>query len=237
MRGLWVIVLTAVLFPFLSPILSLGLEQEAFQKLGLAPEPDPHPAPRFQSSTLDGKKFGTDEIQGKLVLLNFWATWCPPCRLEMPSMEKLYQEFKGDGLEIVAVNFMEGEKAIEPFIKENGFTFPVLLDKKGEIAQSYGVHALPVTFLIRRNGNLLAKSIGYKDWHAEKMRQFFISLLKDEGMDSQPTQVKVKVQAKTTSVSNKGSIQNSRLFLGVGVLILALGAFLLWIRRARFFSK
>jgi len=130
---------------------------------------------------------------------------------------------------------VEGEKAIEPFMKENGFTFPVLLDKKGEIAQSFGVHALPVTFLIGRKGNLLAKSLGYKDWHAEKSRQFFISLLKEEGMDSHPIQV--KVQAKETSVSNKGSIQNRWLFSGVGVLILALGAFLLWIRKARLHRK
>ena len=196
MKGYFAILLTAALFTLLSPSPSLGQWQEAFQKLGLAPEPDPHPAPRFQSTTPDGKKMGTDEIQGKLVLLNFWATWCPPCRLEMPSMEKLYQELKGEGLEIVAVNFMENEKPIRAFLKENGFTFPVILDKKGEIAQRYGVHALPVTFMIGRKGNLLAKSIGYKDWHAQKTRKVFKSLLKDEWVISQP------IQAKATSVSN-----------------------------------
>jgi len=227
MKGYFVILFTAAFFTLLSPSTSLGQWQEAFQKLGLAPEADPHPAPRFLSTTPNGKKMGTDEIQGKLVLLNFWATWCPPCRLEMPSMEKLYQEFKGDGLEIVAVNFMENEKPIRSYLKESGITFPVLLDKKGEIAQRFGVHALPVTFLISRNGNLLAKSMGYKDWHAQKTRKFFKSFLKDEGMISPP------IQAKATSVSNKGGIQNHWLFLGIGVLILGLALFFVWIRKAR----
>ncbi len=227
MKGHLAILFTALLFALMGPNPSFGQGQEALQKLGLAPEPDPHPAPRFLSTTVDGKKIGSDEIKGKLVLLNFWATWCPPCRLEMPSMERLYKEFKGDGLEIVAVNFMESEKPIRSFLKENGFTFPVLFDKKGEIAQSYGVHALPVTFLIGRNGNLLAKSMGYKDWHAEKMRHFFKSLLKNEGMISQP------LRANPMVVSNEGRMERRWLIPGIGVLIFGLAVFFLWIRKAR----
>jgi len=142
-------------------------------------------------------------------------------------MEKLYQEFKGEGLEVVAINFMEKEKPIKSFLKENGFTFPVLLDKKGEIARNYGVHGLPVTYLIARNGNLIARSMGYKDWYKPEIRQLIGTLLKDDSTFHQPVMVEAK------AVDYGADRQRRIVFLGIGSLTLLIGVSLLWFRRAR----
>ncbi len=220
----------------LFPVSLFAQGPDAMQKLGFAPVSDPNPAPSYGSTTMTGVSLGSDDLSGKLVLLNFWATWCPPCRLEMPSMEKLYQEFKRNGLEIVAVNFMEQEKSIQSYLKESGFTFPVLLDKNGEIAQRYGVHALPITFLIGRKGNVIAKSMGYKDWYTEKTKNFIGALLKDEGMANEPIQAKAidePLQANPTVATNKGDMEKRWLYSGLGVLVLALAVFFIWIRKAR----
>jgi len=222
-----VIFLAAITLSLLLPVAAIGQQQEVLRNLRLAPVDHPGPAPRFFSMTPEGKKMGIDDLKGKLVVLNFWATWCPPCRLEMPSMEKLYQEFKGEGLEVVAINFMESEKPIKSFLKENGFTFPVLLDKKGEIARKYGVHGLPVTYLIARNGNLLARSMGYKDWYKPETRELISTLLKDDTTFHQP------VMAEAKAVEYGDDRQRRMVFLGIGALILLIGVPLLWFRSAK----
>ncbi len=229
MKNNLVIFLAALMLLLLIPVEAFGQQREVLRNLKLAPVDHPGPAPHFLSMTPGGEKIGIDDFKGKLVVLNFWATWCPPCRLEMPSMERLYQEFKGDGLEVVAINFMEREKPITSFLKENGFTFPVLLDKKGEIARSYGVHGLPVTFLIARNGKLLARSMGYKDWYKPEIRQLISTLLKDDSTFLQP----VMAEAKAVEYGDDG--QRRMVFLGIGALILLIGVPLLWFRKAKNF--
>jgi len=146
-------------------------------------------------------------------------------------MEKLHKEFKGAGLEVVAMNFMEGPKPINSFFKEYSFNFTTLLDRDGKIAERYGVDALPVTFLIGRKGNLLARSLGYKDWHNKETRQFISSLLKDEGIIHQKGMVEVR----------KGFWQGERwrqpLVLGSAVLILLIVSFSsIWIYKD-FYTK
>ncbi len=221
------IILAALTLSWLFPVGALGLQKKALRNLRLAPVEHPGPAPRFSSITPEGKKIAIDNFKGKLVVLNFWATWCPPCRLEMPSMERLYQEFKGQGLEVVAINFMEHEKPITSFLTENGFTFPVLMDKKGEIAREYGVHGLPVTYLIGRNGNLLARSMGYKDWYKPETRELISSLLKDESIFHQP------VMASANNVGYGNDRHGRSVFLGIAALVVLIGVSFFWFRRAR----
>ncbi len=229
MKSNLAIFLAAITLSCLIPVAVFGQQQKVLRNLKLAPVDHPGPAPRFSSMTPGGEKMGIDDFKGKLVVLNFWATWCPPCRLEMPSMERLYQEFKGEGLEVVAINFMEREKPITSFLKENGFTFTVLLDKKGEIARNYGVHGLPVTYLIARNGNLLARSMGYKDWYKPGIRQLISTLLKDDSTFLQP----VMAEAKAVEYGDDG--QRRTVFLGIGALILLIGVSLFWFRKAKTF--
>jgi len=208
--------------------------QDLLRKLKLVHVPGALPAPRFNAPTPEGTKIGIDDLKGKLVLLNFWATWCPPCILEMPTMEKLHQEFKEEGLEVVAMNFMEGQKTINAFIKKRGFTFTVLMDRSGEISQRYGVHALPVTYLIGREGNMLVKSIGYKDWYKKEIRQFVSSLLKDEGIIDRGMKIEVEVEVETGL--SPGDRQRQILVIGLAVSVFLLVC-ALWFKKSWFGRK
>ncbi len=146
-------------------------------------------------------------------------------------MEKIYREFKGEGLEVVAINFLEGPEPIKPFLKENDLTFTVLMDRAGEISQSYGVRALPVTFLIGRRGNILARSIGYKDWHNKETRKFISSLLKDEAIIDQKVRVEVE-----RSLWQGGGWRQPLVLGGAGLILLIVSFSYLWNKKA-FFAK
>ena len=112
----------------------------------------------------DGKSFRLSDQRGKTVIVNFWATWCPPCREEMPAMERLYQQHKGRGLVLVAVSLDADPAVVAPYVRENKFTFPIALDPKSEIASKYGVRALPSSFVIDREGTMTALALGPRHW-------------------------------------------------------------------------
>ncbi|TCS94828.1 TlpA disulfide reductase family protein [Hazenella coriacea] len=112
-------------------------------------------APDFTLKTLEGKEVTLSELRGKKVMLNFWATWCPPCRAEMPDMEKFYKEYKGKNVEILAINFTTAEKShkdVEKFVKEFGLTFPVVLDEKNIVNDIYQPQGIPNSFFIDSKG-------------------------------------------------------------------------------------
>jgi len=228
------IVSLLIKFPGLAQERELWSSQDLLRKLKLVHVPGALPAPRFNALTPEGTKIGIDDLKGKLVLLNFWATWCPPCILEMPTMEKLHRELKGEGLAVVAMDFMEGPETINAFIKKRGFTFTVLMDRSGEISQRYGVHALPVTFLIGRQGNMLVKSIGYKDWHKKEIRQFVSSLLKDEGIIDVGMKVAVGVEAETAL--SPADRQRQILILGLAISVFLLVS-VFWFKKSWFGRK
>lgn len=125
-----------------------------------------HLAPDFALITLEGKTVRLSEFRGqKVVLINFWATWCPPCRLEMPTMQQIYSEYKVKGFEILAVNIEpDAKQAIGDFVKELRLTFPILLDPDMKVTRKFRVIGLPVSVLIDRQGIIRAKMMGYHDW-------------------------------------------------------------------------
>ncbi|HEY3305818.1 MAG TPA: redoxin domain-containing protein, partial [Candidatus Binatia bacterium] len=137
-------------------------------------------APDFSLEDLSGKRLSLKDLRGKVVFLNFWATWCVPCRQEMPLMEALHREFKDQGLEIVAVNFREDKKAVEKFFAELGLTFKVLLDYDGNVSNEYGAWSLPLTYIINRKGEFVGKTIGDRKWDSEDARAFFRELLEEK---------------------------------------------------------
>ena len=106
----------------------------------------------FRLVDLEGKAQSLGQYRGKVVLLNFWATWCKPCTTEMPAMQSAYERLKDKGLVVVAVNELEDEARVRQHIKDYGHTFPVLLDRRNEVANLYGVFGLPVTVFIDGNG-------------------------------------------------------------------------------------
>lgn len=120
-------------------------------------------APDFTLSKLDGDVISLSELQGKKVILNFWATWCPPCRAEMPDMQKFYEQVAGEEVEILAVNLTESETSredIDAFLAEFGITFPIPLDVESEVASTYQAYSIPTTYFIDSKGIIQAKVIG-----------------------------------------------------------------------------
>lgn len=138
-------------------------------------------APEFSLATPDGTTIALAHLRGKVVFLNFWATWCPPCRTEMPSMERLHREFKDQGLAMVAVDVDESPRQVARFMEEFRLSFPALLDEDAEVAGRYGVNGLPMTVLIDRTGRILGKALGAREWASPDGRALIRSLLDRRG--------------------------------------------------------
>lgn len=120
-------------------------------------------APDFELKTLNGESIKLSDLRGKKVILNMWATWCPPCRAEMPDMQKFYEKYKDENVTILAVNMTTSEKnvdSIPAFLDEFGITFPVVLDEQNEVADIYQVVALPSSYIIDSNGVIQQKVMG-----------------------------------------------------------------------------
>ncbi|HZR45387.1 MAG TPA: TlpA disulfide reductase family protein [Candidatus Manganitrophaceae bacterium] len=117
-------------------------------------------APDFQTTLSSGEPVSSKDYRGKSVLLTFWATWCEPCKKEMPEIQAAYEAHKEEGLTVLAVNFGEKGGEAQAFADKMGLTFPVLLDRKINIAEQYGVVSLPVTFFIDRNGMIRERVFG-----------------------------------------------------------------------------
>jgi len=132
----------------------------------------------FSLALLGGGNASLSSYKGKVVILNFWATWCPPCRAEMPSMETLYQQFNAQGLEILAVDIGEDALMVRQFVKSNGYNFPILLDSDSKISSIYGIEAIPTTYIIDREGKIIGSVIGSIKWDNPKVIAAFTALLK-----------------------------------------------------------
>jgi cytochrome c biogenesis protein CcmG, thiol:disulfide interchange protein DsbE len=119
-------------------------------------------APDFELQTLSGETVRLSDLRGQAVLVNLWATWCPPCRAEMQSIEKIYQEYKEAGFTVLAVNMTNQDtfSAIQPFVREQGLTFPILLDENGKAANAYQMRSLPSSYFIQRDGIINEVVIG-----------------------------------------------------------------------------
>ncbi len=125
-------------------------------------------APAFTLTTLDGGERSLDEFKGKVILLNFWATWCAPCRDEIPAMEALWRRFEGENFVIIAVAGDRGNMhRVGEFCRMNDVTFTVLLDPKGVVRRSYEVTALPTSYLIGRDGRIVGKILGAREWGSD----------------------------------------------------------------------
>jgi len=119
----------------------------------------------FHLLDTDGIYTRLSDHKGKVIFLNFFATWCPPCRREMPSIQKLHNKMKGKKFEVICVSVDRGDKnKVMNFIKSGGYTFKVLLDSDGSAADKYSVASIPVTFIIDKKGTIVSKVIGERDW-------------------------------------------------------------------------
>ena len=157
-RVLYIIILIAAL-----AWIFISADQSGTSTAGEIPAPrQGFLAPDFTLSTPDGESFTLSDLRGQAVLVNLWATWCPPCRAEMPAIQKLYDEYKDQGFVVLGVNmtYQDNPSAVVPFVQENQLTFPILLEETGEVAEKYELRSLPSSFFIGRDGIIQEVVIG-----------------------------------------------------------------------------
>jgi len=159
-------------------IILLQTKDASFSLSGKPPLGERGAAPNFTLPGLDGKIVSLADYRGKVILLNIWATWCPPCVEEMPSMERLYQRLKGDGFEILAVSIdATGAEDVRPFMKKHKLSFTALIGSKAVMQRLYQTTGVPESYIIDQNGMIVDKIIGPKDWASPGIIRYFKNLL------------------------------------------------------------
>lgn len=164
-------ILSSILFLFLTLTVREAACLDAAPQVGKL-------APSFTLADVNGKKVSLSDYSGKVILINFWATFCGPCKAEMPSLNNLFLAFKNDGLVVLAISTDDSEKPVQSFIKEKAIAFSVLMDKDQEVYfDQYGVLGLPTSFLIDRDGIIRDKIRGERIWDAPDMNEKIRTLL------------------------------------------------------------
>ena len=152
---------------------------DPFEKAGVVELKEGQPAPAFTLGTLDGGRASLTDHRDKLVVLNFWATWCQPCVLEMPSLEALWQRYRARGLVVVGVSVDRGSPRglLEPYVRNLKLTFPILLDPDSKTSTGWRVTALPATFIVRPGGDVTGMAVGAREWNSAAMQALIERLL------------------------------------------------------------
>lgn len=165
-------------------------------KLLLDTPKEPVPAYQFKSITSAGKAVALADFRGKVVFVNFWATWCIPCLREMPAMERLNRKMKGRPFKMLAVNMQEDKEIIARYSKKHGLTFDMVLDTNGEIAGNYAADKLPLTYLLNKNGDIVKRAVGPREWDSQQAIDLLLKMMQEAG---KPSPAKAAVKAPETS--------------------------------------
>jgi peroxiredoxin len=160
-----------------SPAMGQSTVEDLLGTLNLSAYPPGMWPPPFTGHTVTDRKMSLADLWGRVVLVNFWASWCAACRPEMPIFERLHRDFTTQGLTVLGINFREGSQTIQQYAKKLDLTFPLLLDPKGEIVSSYGVIGLPTTFIVGRDGRPVALALGPRAWSSAEARAIIQALL------------------------------------------------------------
>ena len=135
--------------------------------------------PHFGGNTVDAHEVSLAKLRGKVLIVNFWASWCVECRPEMPVLERLHREHAAHGLAVIGVNARETSQTVRRYAKELDLTFPLVLDPRGAINTLYGVVGLPTTFLVGRDGRAIAFGVGPREWGSPPARALIETLLSE----------------------------------------------------------
>ena len=149
----------------------------------LKPLAEPRAAPELGLMALDGRKYSLADFEGRVILVNFWATWCPPCRKEMPALERLAQHFPGAAFEVVGVNVGESVERIQDFLQTLPVlpAFPMLLDPDGSVSQAWHARVVPTTWVVDRNGRIVLGAVGEVDFDSPDLRGQIKALMQGSG--------------------------------------------------------
>ena len=134
-------------------------------------------APDFSLKDINDKTISAASLKGNVVLIGFWATWCPPCRSEMPAMNKLYREFRNKGFEVIAISKDRSVTYVKDYLSKTPVDFPILMDPENKASKAFRVFSLPTSFLVDRNGVILELFLGEEDWDSTKFRNKIKALL------------------------------------------------------------
>jgi thiol-disulfide isomerase/thioredoxin len=184
-RGVWQVATIVAAFGLLLVGKTADAREHLFEVMGMAKVP-PKAAPDFTLPTTDGQQVSLQQYRGKVVFLNFWATWCIPCREEMPALERLHQRYQAEDLAILSIDLKEGADLVKAFFQKHGLSFPALLDQNGSVFRDYLVAGMPTTYLIGRDGTLLARGVGGRDWTRAEALQLIQELIKPTPVAAQP---------------------------------------------------
>jgi peroxiredoxin len=149
---------------------SLNAAEDPFSAANILRIEEPRSAPECALEDVQGKRVKLEDFRGKVVLLDFWATWCHHCKGELPSLVKLYNEFKNSGFVVLAIDRREKKKIVQKYLEKKKLPFPVLLDTDGKVGNHYKVLALPDHFIIDRQGELIGRALGGRDWASVETR-------------------------------------------------------------------
>ncbi|MDT8404810.1 TlpA disulfide reductase family protein [Sulfuriflexus sp.] len=165
---------------FLGLLLLLSLDSPALatDKQTLPTLATPFAAVDFELDGEDGRTYRLSDYRGQVVLINFWATWCPPCRYEMPSLERLWQQVKGKGVVILAINVGEDEDTIFEFMGQYPMTFPLPMDQDGKVIKAYPVMGLPTSYIISPQGQVTHRAVGSREWDDAGLIEQLMSMRK-----------------------------------------------------------
>ena len=147
--------------------------ERLFSDMGVLPIPPDSDPLEIRLSDPTGRPISLSEFRGKIVFINFWTTWCLACVIEMPSMQKLHQKFKDKDFVMVAINLQESASRVEQFYKEHKLTFTTLLDITGDVGAGLGIRSIPTTFILDKNGRIIGKALGPREWEGKKSIALF----------------------------------------------------------------
>ena len=162
-------------------LISLALFSRGYADESLTLMQQLPPAPGFTLGNMDGEMFSLSQFRGKPVIVNFWATWCPPCREELPAMNRAWAKIKDQGIVMIAVNVGEDEDTIFRFTGDYPIDFLLLLDRTGDTINRWPIRGLPTTFVVDPNGRLHYRAIGARQWDSEQLLEQVRALRKDTG--------------------------------------------------------
>ena len=157
-----------------------------FSDMGVLPIPMDTAPLEITLSDPTGRPVSLSEFRGKIVFINFWTTWCLACVIEMPSMEKLHQRFKDKDFIMVAINLQESAARVKQFYEEYKLTFTALLDITGDVGAALGIRSIPTTFILDKNGRIIGKALGPREWESKKSIALFEYLTNSTIADSKP---------------------------------------------------
>jgi peroxiredoxin len=157
-----------------------------FKELGIIRLSGIAPPVEIELENLNGKSVNISDFKGNIVFLNFWTTWCPDCRAEMPEMEKLYVRFKEDDFVMVTINLKESSDKVSAFFEKHKLTFNALLDSDGNVGVAFGIRSIPTTFILDKQGGLLGKAMGPREWGGRKATELFQILIHSKLLPVEP---------------------------------------------------